>query len=692
MADNILKKIAYPSPRGRIWRNFFLIVILIAAGGLIDGGRYYNRGADWLSDKTGETINLPQTKDVPFRLGLDLLGGTQLIYEANMSDVPEVDRTSALDGVRDVIERRVNVFGVSEPLVQTSVSGDKYRIIVELAGIKDIAEAIDMIGETPLLEFKEEAGGERQLTAEEESALNDFNRQAEEKAEEVLGKLTAGGDFEALAKEYSQDEATKDGGGDLGWITARDNPAIVEDVKDYKAGQVSPELVKTGTGYAIYKLEEKRKKTNPFKEEETEKEIKASHILVCHKESESCASGLSKEEAYARVKDIEKDLTPMNFAGVAKEYSDDSGTKDQGGDLGWFGRGDMVKPFEDTVLEQKIGTISWIVETEFGYHLIYKEAERPVEEYHVRRITIRTMTAADLAGGEPEWKNTELTGKHLERSRVQFNPNDNTPEVGLEFDGEGAELFADITGRNIGKPVAIYLDGYPISIPTVNDKITGGQAVISGRFSIKEAKLLAERLNAGALPVPIELLNQQTVGASLGQASLAASLKAGMIGLGLVALFMLIFYRLPGLLSVFALIFYGVLILAVFKIWPVTLSLAGLAGFILSICMAVDANVLIFSRLNEELRAGKPLSLAIGDAFNRAWPSIRDGNVSTILTCLILMWFSTSIIKGFAITLLIGVLVSMFSAIIVTKNLLQLAAGAWLEKRPGLIGAGLKIK
>jgi protein-export membrane protein SecD len=269
---------------------------------------------------------------------------------------------------------------------------------------------------------------------------------------------------------------------------------------------------------------------------------------------------------------------------------------------------------------------------------------------------------------------------------VQFNPNDNSAEVGLEFDDEGARMFEEITERNVSRPVAIFLDSYPISIPTVNEKITGGRAVITGNFNVQEAKLLAQRLNAGALPVPINLINQQTIGASLGHESLSASLKAGMLGLIFVIIFMIIVYRLPGLLAVFSLGIYGALILAVFKLWPVTLTLAGMAGFILSIGMAVDANVLIFERIKEELREGKPITIALEEGFKRAWPSIRDGNVSTLITCFILVQFSTSVVKGFALTLGLGVVISMFSAIIITKNFLQLLGSEWLEKKLWLVG------
>ena len=408
--------------------------------------------------------------------------------------------------------------------------------------------------------------------------------------------------------------------------------------------------------------------------------------MICHNESEMCENGLSKKEAYEKIKKLKEQATPDNFIDLVKENSTEPGAGERGGDLGWFGRGAMVKPFEDAAFEQETETISYVVETKFGYHLIYKQDEKVVEEYKISHILIRTLSKEDIIGATGAWENTELTGKNLEKAIVQFNPNDNSPEVSLEFDNEGAKMFEEITGRNVGKPVAIFLDGYPISTPNVNEKISGGKAVISGSFNIKDAKLLAQRLNAGALPVPIHLINQQTVGASLGHQSVENSLRAGMFGLILVAIFMILFYRLPGLLAVFALSVYGLLVLAVFKLWPVTLSLSGVAGFILSIGMAVDANVLIFERFKEELRSGKPLDSAIEEGFMRAWPSIRDGNVSTLITCFILIQFSTSVIKGFAITLGLGVLISMFSAIVITRNFLRMVSGEWLEKNKWILG------
>lgn len=675
-----------PSVRGRIWQIFFLIVILVLVASMINFGSYYNKGVDVLSGKTGGAVSLPKVKDFPFHLGLDLQGGTHLVYQADMSNIPAADQASSLEGVRDVIERRVNVFGVSEPNIQTSMSGGDYRVIVELAGVSDVQEAIQMIGETPLLEFKEQQTEARKLTDEEKKSMDEYNKNTEKNAEDVLGKLISGGDFAALAKDYSDDTATKDNGGDLGWFTEKDNPDVYKIVKDMKPGDYTKDIKKTSSGYEIVKLAEKRDKANPFDETQKEKEVKASHLLLCYKDIEGCTNNLSKEEAQAKINELKKQATAKNFSDLVKNNSTEPGANQSGGELGWFDKSMMVEAFSNAVFAQKVGAISDPVETEFGYHLIYKQAERNITEYKASHILFRTKSEADIIGNNQDWKNTQLSGKNLKRASVTFDPNDNSPQVSLEFDEEGGKLFADITGRNVGKPVAIFLDNEAISIPTVNEKIPDGKAVISGKFNIKEAKLLAQRLNAGALPVPITLINQQTIGATLGQSSVKASLVAGLVGFALVALFMVIFYRLPGFLAVISLAIYSILVLAIFKLF-VTLTLAGLAGFILSIGMAVDANVLIFSRLREELDKGKPYSIALEEGFHRAWPSIRDSNFNTLITCFILINFTTSIVKGFAITLAVGVIVSMFSAISITRTLMQLIGGEWLGKHLWLVGA-----
>ncbi len=377
----------------------------------------------------------------PFHLGLDLQGGTHLVYEADTSSVTGEENT-AMESLRDVIERRVNLYGVSEPIVQTQKSGDSNRLIVELAGVFDISEAIKLIGETPFLEFKE---------------IPDSIRSAEKKPEQ-----------------------------------------------------------------------------------------------------------LSYEEFIA----------------------------------------------------------------------------------------------------------TELTGKYVKRAAVAFDQI-GSPQISLEFTSEGGDIFEKVTERNVGFPLAVFLDKFPISAPIVQQKISGGQAQITGQFTIKEAKELVGRFNAGALPVPISLLSQQSVGASLGHDSLSRSLRAGIWGTLAVALFMLFWYRLPGIVSVLALVVYAALTLFLFKTIPVTLSSAGIAGFILSIGMAIDANILIFERMKEELREGKNLDIATFEGFRRAWTSIRDSNVSSLITAFILYWFGTSLVKGFALTLGIGVLVSMFSAITASRLLLK---------------------
>jgi len=452
--------------------NLILISILILAflAGNLVYPKYFNQGIDFLNSKTN--LKLPHFFDLPFRLGLDLQGGSHLVYEVDLSQIEREGYGEAMAGLRDVIERRVNLFGVREPMVQTQEAGDNFRLIVELAGIKDIGEAIKMIGQTPYLEFKE------QRASEETQKILD-------KQKEIEGKT----------------------------------PEELQDIPDWQIA------------------------------------------------------------------------------------------------------------FED-----------------------------------------------------PYFKSTPLTGKYLKKAELGFDQTTNKPIVLLQFNDEGAKIFEDLTAKNIGKPLAIYIDQIPISVPTVQETISGGRAQITGEFTINEAKELVRNLNAGALPVPIKLISQQTVGPTLGAISLQKSLKAGMIGAIAVILFMILFYRLPGILASLALGIYFVLVLSLFKLIPVTLTLAGIGGFILSVGMAVDANILIFSRMREELKAGKDFIFSIEEGVRRAWPSIRDGNVTTILVSLILFFFGTSFVQGFALTLILGVSVSMFSAIIITNHFLKFVVSTKLGK------------
>lgn len=405
----------------------------------------------------------------PFKLGLDLSGGSHLVYRADVSEIGAGDVGSSMEALRDVIETRVNLFGVSEPLVEVeggSFSGkEEHKLIVELPGISDVGKAIELIGKTPVLEFK---------------LLN-----------------------EEVAKAASKSNSS--------------------------------------------------------------------------------------------------------------------------------------------------------------------------------------TTPADL------FTSTGLTGRLLERSQLEFEPRTNEPIVSLVFNDEGSTLFAKITKENIGKVLAIFLDGKIISSPVIRDEIVSGKAQITGSFTPEEAKLLVRDLNYGALPVPIELISTQTIGASLGEEAKTAGVRAGIIAFLVIVLFLIIWYRLPGVIASCALIIYTILNLALFKLIPVTLTAAGIAGFILSIGMAVDANILIFERMKEELKRGKNLHDAIDEGFKRAWLSIRDSNLSSIITATILFMFaSTSIIKGFALVFGIGVLVSMFTAITVSRTFLK--AIQWKDGRAArfLFGNGFR--
>ena len=294
-----------------------------------------------------------------------------------------------------------------------------------------------------------------------------------------------------------------------------------------------------------------------------------------------------------------------------------------------------------------------------------------------------------MKGDEPDWEPTGLTGKQLNRANLSTNSQNGQWVVDLEFDGEGTKMFADLTKKMVGKPMAIFFNGELQSAPVIREPITGGRAQISGGengFAYDEAKQMVDLLNAGALPVPAKIIEENTVGPTLGADSIAKSKVAGAIGLGFVMLFMAIYYRAPGLLADIALIIYRIILFALFKAIPVTLTLAGIAGFILSVGMAVDANILIFERTKEELRAGRTLFTAINSGFDRAFTSIFDSNMTTIITCTILYCLGTSIVKGFALTLAIGVIVSMFSAITITKNFMHLCFGTGKLKNPAMFG------
>jgi protein-export membrane protein SecD len=505
-------------------------------------------------------------------LGLDLQGGIHLEYAADLSQVPDEKKAEALESAEALIERRVNAFGVGEPLVQLAKSGGEDRIIVELPGIKDVEQAKKMLKETPFLEFKKESAN-----PELDRMFDNANAESKKRAEDTLERVKNGGNFEELAKELSQDPGSKDKGGDLdfatrGMFVPEFDGVIFRD--DLKAGEIYPQLVETQFGWHIIKKVEERG-------EGDDKEVRAGHILF-------------QKQSAAMYPDL-------------------------------------------------------------------------------------------------QWASTGLTGKNLKDAYVDYQDQGlSNPQVALRFDDEGSRMFADLTRENIGKRIAILIDGQIVSAPTVQTEITNGQAVITGDFTQKEAKMLVSRLNEGALPVPIALVGQQSISASLGEESLRQSLYAGLVGVVAVMAFMVLYYRFLGLVASVSLLMYTALLVSVFKLssltpFPITMTLAGIAGFILSIGMAVDANVLIFERTWEELGHGKSLPKALGEGFRRAWTSIRDGNSSTLLTCLILVALGTGFVKGFAIILALGVLFSLFTAIVLVRIMLTFLMGDWMERHLWLI-------
>jgi preprotein translocase subunit SecD len=466
---------------------FIGVIILAVLAGIFAYPFYFNKGVDFLNGKFSWT--LPHFWEKPYVLGLDLQGGVSLTYQADLSTIQ--DKSGAMSGLRDVIERRVNMFGVSEPIVQ--IQGED-RLVVELPGVTDVKQAIEMIGQTPYLEFSEQ--------------------RTEEETKQITDKIT---EVQAVSQ---------------------------------------------------------------------------------------------KGEDISKIKD-------------------------------------------------------W-----------------------------------QLALENPYFKPTDLTGKYLTKATVIFDQTTYKPQINLQFNDEGAKLFEEITARNIQKPLAIYLDNASIIdtnkdgkidnndlyAPFVQDKISGGKAVITGDMPTQTANDIARRLNSGALPVKIGApISQETVGPTLGLASLKKSFMAGIYGFLAIVLFMLLIYRFPGLLASIALLIYVAIVLSLFKLIPITLTLAGIGGFILSIGMAVDANILIFARMKEEIKQGRGLAEAIDEGFKRAWPSIRDSNFNSLIVCAILFTFATSFIKGFALTLSLGIIVSLFSAIFITRILLMVFVGPRFEKLKWLL-------
>lgn len=451
-------------------------------------------------------------------------------------------------------------------------------------------------------------------------------------------------------------------------------------------------------------------------------QVEASHILVAYKGASAAPADVTrtKEEALARAQDLKKQLGGgARFEAIARTQSDGP-SKQNAGKLQPVGHGDLTPAFEQVAFSQNPGVISEPVETPFGYHLIRVD-KAPYTTPDRANYDVLTVTGTDaetrandmlarLQNGEVKrreeaiklrtlffslkptgWKDTQLDGKHFRSASVNLDPTTNLPVVQIVFNEEGGRLFQELTKANIGKRIAIFVGGELVSAPTVQAEIAGGSAVITGSSNIQEAQALAQDLNTGAIPAPIYLNGQRTVEATLGAQALETSVLAGLAGIVIVMLYMLLAYRFFGLIANAALLIYAALFIAMMKLplflvtdQYIVLTLAGAAGLILSIGMAVDANVLVFERVKEELRKGKSLKTAVEIGFDKAWPSVRDSNISTIITCVLLFMIGTSIVRGFAVTLGLGVVVSMFTGIVVSRWMSRHVADWKIANNPNL--------
>lgn len=721
-----------------------------------------------------------QQKIVPFtpetilkskiNLGLDLQGGSQLDYKIDVRNVPEKDRESIIDGVQNIIEKRVNKLGVSEPNIYSSTIADEAHIIVELAdnGNIDQTDIDQYLGQNKILvdltddekkkvgleKAKAQVGKTIQLEFKEQKTTVDpqETEKTREFAQKALDKIKAGTDFGTTGQEEKQAAPGKVQYEQVDFIFESELPDYLKNqLAKLKPGEFSKELFESSgsftideTGTAVQDTSLNTVKLVETKEEvKNEKEVQISRILVAYQDAEKANATVTrnKDEAYKLAKEIKDKLAAgEKFDDLAKKYSDDSESAIEGGKITTTVNNSGAYPydFEKTAMELETeGQISEIVTTPIGYDII--KADKILTDIKEKKYKYELISFST----KPDpWQSTGLTGKQFVHADVQLD-NFFQPYIAIQFNEEGAKLFEEVTGRNVGKPLAMFVGGELISDPPprVNEKIAGGKATITGQFTNEEAKAIARDLNTGAIPAPIVLTGEFTLGASFGKKALDQSLWAGLIGILLVMVFMTIYYRIPGLVASAALIVYGVILIFLIKAqlnlgiaitvslgifllliskiintedsgWEkflsfvltffgfifftfvlragVVLTLAGVAGLIISFGMAVDANVLIFERIREELRAGNKLSTAIDIGFNRAWSAIRDSNFSSLITCAILFYFGSSIIRGFAFNLAAGILVSMFTAITITKILLYGIARTRVADNLKLLSVGEK--
>ena len=607
----------------RYARTLIFIAILVIVAVAILGFKEISLGG---FERGGDTL-------LGLSLGLDLQGGSHLVYRAVDTETrePITPAEDEMEALKRSIERRVNSSGLGEPIIQ--LLGDD-RLLVQLPGVRDTDRAKGLIGETAQLVFKRRSSNvPRDL---DEITPQDIVNVRFGPLSDVDPTLLA-----APTATFTDSD-----------VSTSSEAQVGENGTSTVAGSgVSGDLSDEGNTPTLY-VEFTEAATPIF--------------LGVVARLQQTLLGLSTQNVSAQI----PSRLELNI------------------------QGNQPLRFEVTALSiQQVATTS-----EFAFRLPASETSGDFDDLGEARALLgpnATIKFVEIQGIADE--DIGLTGDDLTRAYANQQSAGGLPVVNIVFNERGTRIFGQLTRDILAHEIetgerdaiAIFLDDEELIAPVVNSEITSGTAVIQGAdFTLERVRNLALLLEAGALPLTIELIQERSVDASLGSDSLSKSVVAGMVGLGLVLVFMSLYYRIPGVVAAVALVIYLAMLLAVFKILPVTLTLSGVAAVILSVGMAVDANILIFERMKEELRAGRTLLSSINNGFNRAWPAIRDGNVSTLITCGILFWFSdqlgATVVQGFAATLAIGVTLSMFSAITISRTFLRVVAMTFLGRRLGV--------
>lgn len=674
-------------------------------------------GTSWGNNWFGEKM-----QQYTVTLGLDLAGGTELDYKIDLSDAiaqnddsdpqNDVNLDSIAESVRDALEQRVNPAGVGEIMVKRSQINDEQHVLIQMPPSSNVEQAkadaerdnrLEFFAEDPSLETETRSAIQQQQRT---INVSNWDRRVAELAD---GKKVIHQLFEPR------------------WSDEIHDPNIKEALLAARANTILPDLTETQTELE-YTIDENGQmeikdmprpllaivKVNSNTQESREKTVAASatarHILFGFPGATRATDDVKyADEQTARV-EAEKMLQRLqtegvdNFAELAKEFSTEGAAQQSGGDLGTFSPGQMVPAFDEVIFSTtESQLIDHVVETEFGFHVIEVLSITPEH----KETSLEPRVGYELLGwdrSELGWRETGLGGAQMESSVVGYDEI-GQPIVNLLFNKEGGDMFAEITGevasRNCnGGPcrLGIKVGGEWITTPTVREKIIGTSAQISGNFTFESAKELSDGLNLGAIDAPVKLAGQITIEPSLGADQFQKSLRAGALGLLTTILFMLVSYRFAGVIAAIALLLYTGLYIFILKFWPesfggpVVVSLAGMAGIALSIGLAVDGNILIFERMQEELKDGRSLRESIELGFDRAWNAIRDSNLTTLITCLILYNLGSAMIRGFAVTLIVGTLLSMFTALKVSRNLLLLSLKCKFLNNPALFGVSKTTK